>query len=216
MRFCSSRSPCATRHLSVLVSPLHVFLHIFFLVQVMSPVSLRASPHPQRGAAADPTPPLGLRFCRRRRISRSVPLRRISNVSFTAVRKWQRASTSGLADCRLQEGRELEIGKIASAGFLMCLSYLTCLACWLFSLLYAAICFFLYCASLWVTLYDNSRHVLGYGRKTKGFGNWKGGFFRRGTVGQTRRRECTKNRTWPHTSLLYNVRLSIDTTSFTR
>lgn len=134
----------------------------------------------------------------------------------TAVRKWQRASTSGLADCRLQEGRELEIGKIASAGFLMCLSYLTCLACWLFSLLYAAICFFLYCASLWVTLYDNSRHVLGYGRKTKGFGNWKGGFFRRGTVGQTRRRECTKNRTWPHTSLLYNVRLSIDTTSFTR
>lgn len=65
-------------------------------------------------------------------------------------------------------------------------------------------------------LRHNSRHVLGYGRKTKGFGNWKGGFFRRGTVGQTRRRECTKNRTWPHTSLLYNVRLSIDTTSFTR
>lgn len=28
--------------------------------------------------------------------------------------------------------------------------------------------------------------------------------------------KCIKNRTWPHTSLLYDVHLSIDTTSFTR
>lgn len=93
------------------------------------------------------------------------------------MRKWQRASTSGLADCRLQEGRELEIGKIASAGFLMCLSYLTCLACWLFSLLYAAICFFLYCASLWVTLYDTIHDTcLDMGGKRKDLGIGREGF----------------------------------------
>lgn len=179
--FCSSRSPCATRHLSVLVSPLHVFLHILFLLQVLSPVSLRASPHPQRGATADPTP-LGLRFCCRRRISPLRPAPSHLQRFVTAVRKWQRVSTSGLADCKLQEGRELEIGRIASAGFLMCLSYLTCLACWLFSLLYAAICFFLYCASLWVTLYDNLRHVLDMGGKRRDLGIGRV-TFRRGTVG---------------------------------
>lgn len=42
--------------------------------------------------------------------------------------------------------------------------------------------FFLYCASLWVTLYDNLRHVLDMGGKRRDLGIGREGF-RRGTVG---------------------------------
>lgn len=199
-----SRHSAPVVHLVLPVICLSWFYHLFFPSASLVPRLTACVP---TGAAADPTPHLVLRFCRRRRIS---PLRPApSHLQRFVHGGAEMAAGIDVGACRLQKGGELEIGKKASAGFLMCP--------FLFFLSFTPrFVFFLYCASLWVTLYDNSRHVLGYGRKTKGFGNWKGGFFRRGTVGQTRRWECTKNRTWPHTSLLYNVRLSIDTTSFTR
>lgn len=170
--FCSSGSPCATRHLSVLVSPLHVFLHVFFLLQVLSPVSLRASPHPQRRAAADPTP-LGLRFCHRRRISPLRPAPSHLQRFVTVVRKWQRVSTSGLADCRMQKGGSWRSAKTLplafSCAFLIRLALLVG-----FFLSFTPRFVFSFTArpsgSRFTTIYG----TCWYGRKTKGFGNWMG------------------------------------------
>lgn len=195
--FCSSLSPCATRHLSVLVLPL-----IFSFCKSCSPSHCM---RPHRGSCRSHTPPGSPFLPPPSHISlRPAPshLQRF----VTAVRKWQRVSTSGA--CRLQTaGREGVGDRQKRFRWLSHVPFFFDLPCLLafFSPLRRDL-FFLYCASLWVTLYDNLRHVLDMGGKRRDLGIGREGF-RRGTVGQTRRWECTKNRIWPHTSLLYDVHI---------
>lgn len=132
------------------------FTTYFFLLQVLFPVSLRASP---QGQLPIPHPPRVSVSAAAVAYLRSVPLRRISNVSSRRCGNGSGHRRRGLqtADCR-REGvgdRQKRFRWLSHVPFFF---DLPCLLAF-FSPLRRDL-FFLYCASLWVTLYDNLRHVL--------------------------------------------------------
>lgn len=163
LSFCSELS-CASSHLPVLVH------HLFFLLQVLSTVSLRVPTPPpcpltdQLPIPTYPWPPFLL--VPAAAYLRSVPLRRISNVRHGG------AEIEASAACRLPKGvgdRQKRFGWLSHLPFLF---DLPCLVAF-FSPLRCDL-FFLCRVSLWVALYDNLQHVLGGKRRDLGTGRKKG------------------------------------------
>lgn len=158
--FCSSHSPCTSCHPSVLVSPPRVS----FFSSCESHVCLRLAVRRVSLPCSCRSPLLASVSAAAVAYLRSVPLRRIPNVRHGG---W--CGDGIWPDCRSK--LTIRFGWLSHVAFLFDLpqlqAFFSPLRCDLFFLCYA---------SLQVTLYDNLRPRAGYGRKTNGFANWKGGF----------------------------------------